>query len=138
MPYEIWKIAVGQWQSWRDTLFQTLHDNPKAPFVTRLVQFGSGPLLDNVLSHQDLAAQVQQAKSALLDLRIPVTVSKKAYGYQERGGVQDILDAIDLITVHICTAVLFTNSDNGRCSVANYAERNELVYPKWRWREDVF
>src|SRR5207245_8751675 len=44
--------------------------NPKAPFVTRVVQFGSEPLFDNVLSHQDLAAQVQQAKSALSNLQI--------------------------------------------------------------------
>lgn len=44
---------------------------------------------------------MQQAKSALSDLQIPVTVSEMAYGYQERGGAQDVLDAIDLINVHM-------------------------------------
>ncbi|KAL4070085.1 glycoside hydrolase family 17 protein [Scleroderma yunnanense] len=91
----------NQWESRRDALFQTLHNNPKAPFVTRGVQFGSEPLFDNVLTHQQLASQVQQAKSNLQDLQIPVTVSELAYGYQERGGAQDVLDAIDFINVHM-------------------------------------
>ena len=65
------------------------------------MQFGSEPLFDNVLSHQDLAAQVVAAKASLSDLYIPVTVSELAYGYQERGGAQDVLDAIDSINVHM-------------------------------------
>lgn len=44
---------------------------------------------------------MRQAKATLSDLQIPVTVSEMAYGYQERGGAQDVLDAIDLINVHM-------------------------------------
>jgi exo-beta-1,3-glucanase (GH17 family) len=69
--------------------------------VTRVVQFGSEPLYDDVLPHDQLAAEVRAAKTALADLHIPVTVSKMAYGYQERGGAQDVLDAIDLINIHV-------------------------------------
>ncbi|KAL4070089.1 glycoside hydrolase family 17 protein [Scleroderma yunnanense] len=90
-----------EWMSRRDSLFETLHTNPKAPFVTRVVQFGSEPLFDNVLSHQDLAEQVLLARILLADVWIPVTVSELAYGYQERGGAQDVLDAIDVINVHM-------------------------------------
>lgn len=62
----------------RDALFATLHSNLKAPFVTRVVQFGSEPLYDGVLSPQDLADQVWDAKEQLDDLGIPVTVSDMA------------------------------------------------------------
>jgi len=72
-----------------------------APFVTRVVQFGSEPLFDNVLSHQDLTTQVKNAQAELKSLGIPVTVSELAYGYQERGGAQDVLDAIDSINIHM-------------------------------------
>jgi hypothetical protein len=40
-------------------------------------------------------------KSELSRVGIPVTVSELAYGYQERGGAQDVLDAIDFINVHM-------------------------------------
>ncbi|KAI0940593.1 hypothetical protein AcW1_003749 [Taiwanofungus camphoratus] len=89
------------WMTRRDTLFATLHANPKAKFVTRGVQFGSEPLYDNVLPHEELAHQVILAKANLSSLNIPVTVSELAYGYQERGGAQDVLDAIDFINVHM-------------------------------------
>ncbi|KAF8824761.1 hypothetical protein HHX47_DHR7000347 [Lentinula edodes] len=56
----------------RDALFATLHSNLKAPFVTRVVQFGSEPLYDGVLSPQDLADQVWDAKAQLDDLGIPI------------------------------------------------------------------
>ena len=85
----------------RDSLFASLHSNPKAKFVTRVVQFGSEPLFDNVLPHDQLAEQVTLAKANLSDLNIPVTVSELAYGYQERGGAQDVLDAIDSINIHM-------------------------------------
>ena len=85
----------------RDSLFVTLHSNPKAKFVTRVVQFGSEPLFDGVLPHDQLAAQVLAAKKNLSSLGIPVTVSELAYGYQERGGAQDVLDAIDFINIHM-------------------------------------
>ncbi|KAI6030059.1 glycoside hydrolase superfamily [Pisolithus marmoratus] len=88
------------WQTRRDNLFNTLHTNPKAPFVTRVVQFGSEPLYDNVLSHQSLTEQVVLAKILLSDVLIPVTVSEMAYGYQERGA-QDVLDQIDFINAHM-------------------------------------
>jgi exo-beta-1,3-glucanase (GH17 family) len=89
------------WINRRDVLFAALHANPKAKFVTRVVQFGSEPLFDNVLPHDQLAEQVISAKASLSSLGIPVTVSELAYGYQERGGAQDVLDAIDSINIHM-------------------------------------
>lgn len=89
------------WIGRRDTLFAALHSNPKAKFVTRVLQFGSEPLYDNVLPHAQLAQQVLAAKKNLSSLHIPVTVSELAYGYQERGGAQDVLDAIDSINIHM-------------------------------------
>ncbi|KAI6030056.1 hypothetical protein EDC04DRAFT_2898701 [Pisolithus marmoratus] len=88
------------WKTRRDNLFKTLHTNPKAPFVTRAVQFGSEPLFDNVLPHESLTEQVVLAKILLSDVLIPVTVSEMAYGYQARGA-QDVLDQIDFIDAHI-------------------------------------
>ena len=64
--------------------------------MTRVVQFGSEPLFDDVLPHAQLAQQVTLAKQNLSSLHIPVTVSELAYGYQERGGAQDVLNAIAL------------------------------------------
>ncbi|KAI0093193.1 glycoside hydrolase superfamily [Irpex rosettiformis] len=90
-----------EWIGRRDALFKSLHSNPKAKFVTRVVQFGSEPLFDNVLPHAQLAKQVTLAKANLSSLHIPVTVSELAYGYQERGGAQDVLDAIDSINIHM-------------------------------------
>lgn len=87
--------GTDEWIGRRDTLFKTLHTNPKAKYVTRVLQFGSEPLYDNVLSPDDLTTQVLAAKANLSGLRIPVTVSELAYGYQERGGAQNVLDAID-------------------------------------------
>jgi exo-beta-1,3-glucanase (GH17 family) len=93
--------GTDEWISRRDTLISTLHSNPKAKFVTRVVQFGSEPLFDGVLPPNDLAAQVLNAKYSLSDLGIPVTVSELAYGYQENGGAQNVLDAIDSINIHM-------------------------------------
>jgi exo-beta-1,3-glucanase (GH17 family) len=90
-----------QWETRRDSLLSDLTSNPKAKFVTRVVQFGSEPLFDNVLSASALASQVKSAKSKLADVQIPVTVSDMAYGYQSNGGAQDVLDAIDLVDAHI-------------------------------------
>ncbi|KAF8622756.1 hypothetical protein AX15_006846 [Amanita polypyramis BW_CC] len=89
------------WKRRRDTLLGTLHTNPKAKLVTRVVQFGSEPLFDNVISPEELTGQVDAAKGNLSSLGIPVTVSELAYGYQERGGAQDVLDALDLINIHM-------------------------------------
>jgi exo-beta-1,3-glucanase (GH17 family) len=91
----------NQWMTRRNTLFSTLHLNPKAQFVTRVVQFGSEPLYDQVLSPAQLTAQVNTAKQILSDIGIPVTVSELAYGYQRNGGAQDVLDAIDSINIHM-------------------------------------
>ncbi|KAI0266830.1 glycoside hydrolase superfamily [Gloeopeniophorella convolvens] len=90
-----------KWKDRRDTLFATLHTNPKAKYVTRVVQFGSEPLFDSVLSPADLTSQVKSAKQTLSNLGIPVTVSELAYGYQSHGGAQDVLDAIDSINIHM-------------------------------------
>ena len=91
----------NQWETRRDSLIHTLTTNPKAKFVTRGVQFGSEPLYDDVLPHAELAAQVILAKKKLAGVKIPVTVSELAYGYQERGGAQDVLNAIDYINIHM-------------------------------------
>jgi len=70
------------WKTRRDTLLGTLHANPKAKYVTRVVQFGSEPLFDSALDPGELASQVRQAKANLSSLEIPVTISEMAYGYQ--------------------------------------------------------
>ena len=89
------------WKTRRDSLFATLHSNPKAKFVTRAVQFGSEPLFDHVLPAGTLASQVQSAKQNLASLGIPVTVSDMAYGYQSNGGAQSVLDSVDFIALHM-------------------------------------
>ncbi|KAF8161209.1 hypothetical protein B0H34DRAFT_796031 [Crassisporium funariophilum] len=89
------------WIGRRDVLLANLHSNPRAKFVTRVLQFGSEPLFDNVLSPEDLTNQVQLAKANLSSLGIPVTVSELAYGYQERGGAQELLDSLDSINIHM-------------------------------------
>ncbi|PFH45760.1 glycoside hydrolase family 17 protein [Amanita thiersii Skay4041] len=81
--------------------FASLNSNRKAKFVTRVLQFGSEPLFDNVLPHKELAKQVAQAKTNLSSVGIPVTVSELAFGYQERDGAQDVLDAVDSINIHM-------------------------------------
>ena len=90
------------WEKRRDSLFGTLHSNPLAPFVTRVVQFGSEPLFDSVLSPNDLAKQVNLAKQNLSSLHINVTVSEMAYGYQKNTNhAQVVLDSLDSINAHI-------------------------------------
>ncbi|KAK0226693.1 glycoside hydrolase superfamily [Armillaria fumosa] len=89
------------WQTRRDSLFATLQSNSKAKFVTRALQFGSEPLYDNVLTHEDLTVQILAAKKALSNLGIPVTISELAYGYQVRDGAKDVLAAVDLIDAHM-------------------------------------
>jgi len=88
-------------QSRFNALSSILHNNPKGKFVTRVVQIGTEPLFDDVITPQALTTQVINAKSNLSDIGIPVTVSELAYGYQERGGAQDVLDAIDSINIHM-------------------------------------
>jgi exo-beta-1,3-glucanase (GH17 family) len=90
----------NQWETRRDTLFADLKSNPKAKFVTRLVQMGSEPLFDSVLSVPALAAQVTAAKKTLAPLGIPVTVSDMVYGFTKDGGSQAVLEAIDQISIH--------------------------------------
>ena len=110
--------GTDQWIDRRDSLFRTLHSNPKAKFVTRVVQFGSEPLFDDVLTPDELAAQVLSAKKNLSSLGIPVTVSELAYGYQERGGAQNVLDAIDSINIHMLP-FFSSNASTGKVSPAN-------------------
>lgn len=91
------------WKTRRNTLLGTLHSNPKAKYVTRVVQFGSEPLYDYALDPRELASQVRQAKADLLSLEIPVTISEMAYGYQVRQGEgsMDVMSAIDFIDAHM-------------------------------------
>ncbi|KAK7032747.1 B-(1-6) glucan synthase [Favolaschia claudopus] len=73
---------TDEWMGRRDALFAILHSNPKAKFVTRALQFGSEPLFDFVLDPPVLAEQVIAAKANLSSLKIPVTISEMAFGYQ--------------------------------------------------------
>jgi exo-beta-1,3-glucanase (GH17 family) len=110
--------GTDQWVARRDRLFRTLHSNPKAKFVTRVVQFGSEPLFDHVLSPDELAAQVLSAKKRLSGLDIPVTVSELAYGYQANGGAQNVLDAIDSINIHMLP-FFSSKASTGKASPSN-------------------
>lgn len=89
------------WKKRRDTLFADLSSNPKAKYVTRVLQFGSEPLFDDVLTPSELAAQVTAAKKKLKPLGIPVTVSDMAYGFKKDGGSEPVLEAIDQISLHM-------------------------------------
>ncbi|RDB25818.1 hypothetical protein Hypma_006299 [Hypsizygus marmoreus] len=93
-----------KWIGRRNTLLGTLHSNPKAKFVTRVLQFGSEPLFDWVLDPPDLITQVKAAKTNLSSLQIPVTVSDLAYSFRDlhaKDGGPDVLKAIDMIDAHI-------------------------------------
>jgi len=90
-----------EWITRRDSLFKTLHSNPKAKFVTRVVQFGSEPLFDGVLSPDALAGQVWYARDQLKGLGIQVTVSDLAWSYQENGGAPQVIDAVNFVDVHM-------------------------------------
>ncbi|KAJ7162901.1 glycoside hydrolase superfamily [Mycena filopes] len=92
--------GTDEWMGRRDKLFGTLHSNPRAKFVTRVLQFGSEPLFDSVLKPSALAAQVTAAKASLSSLQIPVTVSDMTYSFQ-KDGAQDVLDAMDVIDAHM-------------------------------------
>lgn len=85
------------------------------------MQFGSEPLFDDVLPHKQLAQQVLAAKKNLSDINIPVTVSELAYGYQEREGSQDVLDAIDSINVHMLPFFAQT-ATTGKTSVHSHTQ----------------
>jgi len=89
------------WKTRRDSLFKSLLSNPKAKFVTRVLQFGSEPLYDWALDPAQLAEQVMAAKTTLAGLKIPVTISEMAYGFQKHDGAADVLAAIDVIDAHI-------------------------------------
>jgi exo-beta-1,3-glucanase (GH17 family) len=69
--------------------------------VTRVVQFGSEPLFDNVITPTDLAHEIISAKAELASIGVPITVSELAYGYKERGGAQNVLDAVDSFNIHM-------------------------------------
>jgi exo-beta-1,3-glucanase (GH17 family) len=86
-----------------NTLSSILHTNPKGKFVTRVVQMGSEPLYDDVITPQALTAAVTSAKQNLSDIGVSVTVSDLAYGYQVRNssGSQAVLDALDSINAHM-------------------------------------
>ena len=90
------------WKTRRDTLFASLLSNPKAKYVTRVLQFGSEPLFDQVLDPVSLLAeQVELAKEKLAPLGIPVTVSEMAWGYQSYDDATDVMEAIDMIDAHM-------------------------------------
>jgi len=84
-------------------LSSSLHNNPKGKFVTRVVQMGTEPLFDDVITPEALTAQVINAKANLSDIGVLVTVSELAYGYQERNasGSKNVLNAVDVINAHM-------------------------------------
>lgn len=90
-------------QSRFNAISSSLHNNPKGKFVTRLVQMGTEPLFDDVITPQALTTQVLNAKQNLSDIGVLVTVSELAYGYQERNASdsQAVLDAVDVINAHM-------------------------------------
>ncbi|CAA7267457.1 unnamed protein product [Cyclocybe aegerita] len=88
------------WKTRRDVLLAALHANPKAKFVTRVLQFGSEPLFDWALPPLDLAEQVKLAQGNLTSLHIPVTISEMAWGYQFIRSMK-IMDQIDFIDAHM-------------------------------------
>ena len=66
-----------------------------------MLQFGSEPLFDWVLTPNQLATQILAAKKNLSSLGIPVTISELAYGYQEHDNAPMVMDAIDLVDIHM-------------------------------------
>jgi hypothetical protein len=89
------------WKTRRDALFSILISNPKAKFVTRVVQFGSEPLYDNAIEATELTKQINEAKTKLESLHIPVTISEMAYGYQVVGELFQTLSLMVLIQVFV-------------------------------------
>ena len=86
------------WNNRRDKLLGTLLTNPKAKFVTRAVQFGSGTVYaPDSATPNLLADQINLAKKNLTSLGIPATVSDRVSHYQSNGGTQSVLDAIDFV-----------------------------------------
>jgi hypothetical protein len=112
---------TDEWKTRRDTLIATLHSNPKARYVTRVLQFGSEPLFDSVLTPSQLADEVIDAKVKLADVGIPVTVSDMAYGFQkylksDKVGVMRVLTAMDSVNAH--TLPFFsTKASTGGCLI---------------------
>lgn len=91
------------WRWRRDELFGVLHSNPKAKFVTRVVQFGSEPLFDEVIDPYELAREVSDAKAHLAPLGIRVTVSDLAFSYQRAWsrGAKEVLGNVDVVNAHM-------------------------------------
>ena len=91
-------FLANKWQGRRDKLLGTLHTNPKAKFVTRALQFGSGALTVSHFATPDLLAdQINAAKKNLTSLGIPVTISIEVLYYTANAGSQSVLDAIDFV-----------------------------------------
>ena len=101
----------NNWMGRRDKLLGTLHTNPKAKFVTRAVQFGSGTVFVLDFATPDLLAdQINAAKKNLTSLGIPVTVSDQVSHYQSNGGAQSVLDAIDFVDLIMLPYYSYTAS----------------------------
>ncbi|PFH45953.1 glycoside hydrolase family 17 protein [Amanita thiersii Skay4041] len=93
----------NSWRRRKDELFSVLFSNPKAKFVTRVVQFGSEPLFDNAINAFELASEVRRAKKSLKQIGVPVTVSDLAYSYQRgyNSGAREVLAEVDTVHAHI-------------------------------------
>ena len=103
-----------------------MQSNPKAKFITRVLQFGSEPLFDWALEPAELAEQVEAAKLTLANLEIPVTISEMAYGFQEHDGAPDVLAAIDVIDAHILP-FFASNASTGGCAVDSTISRGQPI-----------
>lgn len=62
-----------EWIQRSQDLIATLNTNPKAPFVTRAVQFGSEPLFDQAVSVTSLKNRIASMQRNLTSLQIPVS-----------------------------------------------------------------
>lgn len=63
-----------------------------------------------------MAEQVIAAKVTLADLKIPVTISEMAYGFQSHNDTADLLAALDVIDAHILP-FFASDASTGGCAV---------------------
>ena len=110
------------WKTRRDNLFKSLQSNPKAKFVTRVLQFGSEPLYDSALDPTQLTEQIEAAKIELASLKIPVTISEMAYGFQKDNGANDVMAAVDVIDAHILP-FFAKDASTGECAVGSTTDQ---------------
>lgn len=58
---------------------------------------------------------MKAAKATLISLKISVTISEMAYGFQKHNGATDVLDAIDVVDAHILP-FFASDASTGECA----------------------